>query len=195
MLLPPLIERELRVALRKRRPARARLVAAGVGAAICGIFLLIGLFQGRNTWSLSMHHYLFLAIIYFAVIRPAQACIGLFSEERRNQTLELLYLTGMTSGELFVGKLLGGLLVASAELLALVPFLALPFLGGGISMQLFLATLVFVPLMLLFAVSVTVLASAIARDDGAAFLLTLAIGAFICLATPIPYALGNTLTG
>jgi hypothetical protein len=119
MLLPPIIERELRVALHKRNPVKSRFWATVVAAGLSAFFVLLSLTGDSSAWR-SLHGFLFLAGLVYGVIRPAQACIGLFSEERRGQTLELLYLTGMTSAELFIGKFLGGLLAASYDLLAIM---------------------------------------------------------------------------
>lgn len=195
MVLPPIIQRELRVALRKAPPMRARFIAAASGGALCGTYLLVGLVSGATSWGPSLHRWLFLVCLIIAVIKPAQACLGLFCDERRNQTFELLYITGMGAFEFFAGKLIGGMLVASSEFLALIPFLALPFLSGGVSLELFLATLVCVPLLLLFIVAATLLASVLCREEGAVIVLTLAIVAMICVMTPLPFIVGHALTG
>ena len=194
-MFPAVVERELRVALRKRRPMRSRLEAAGTGAAISAVFLLYSLLGGGRRAGQSLHQYLFLAGVYFAVIVPVKGCIGLLSEERRNQTLELLSLTGMRPQELFIQKLLGGLLVASSDLLALMPFLALPFLAGGVSFELFLTTLVCLPLLLFLSVAIALLASVVWVDEGAAFVSVIVMASLLSLSTPLPYALGKTLTG
>jgi hypothetical protein len=130
-----------------------------------------------------------------AVIPAARISVGLFSEERRNQTLELLYLTGMGPGELFIGKLLGGMLVCSGDLLALTPFLAMPFLSGGLSLDLYWATLACFPVLLAFTVAVGLLASVVSRDDGAAFAVAVILGGLACLAIPLPYMIGLAVTG
>src|SRR5437879_1944751 len=121
-MFPAVVERELREALRKRRPMKSRLQAAGTGLGISAIFLLYSLVGGGRRAGQQLHQYLFLAGIYFAVIVPVKSCVGLFSEERRSGTLELLSLTGMKPVELFMQKLQGGLLVSSCDLLALMPF-------------------------------------------------------------------------
>jgi hypothetical protein len=193
-LSSPLIERELRVALRARAVPKTRLTAAAVGAGICGLFLIVAVLGGDREIGRSMHRWLFLVSLSFAVLQPAKDCLGLFCEERRTQTFELLYLTGMRPGELFVGKIIGCLLATSAQLLALVPVLALPFLSGGVSLQLFLDTLICLPLLLLFTASICVLASVVCSDEGAILVFALALGALVCLATPLPYALGKSLT-
>ena len=107
----------------------------------------------------------------------------------------LLYLTGIGSGELFLGKLLGGILIASGDLLAIVPFLAEPFLCGGVSLDLFLATVACFPAVLLFIVAIGVLASVICRDDGAALALAVVMCGVASLALPLPYFLGKVVAG
>ncbi len=194
MVFLPVVERELRLALRKRPPAKARVLAAIGAAGLSILFLFLAFLQGGPLGP-TLHTYLFLAGLYTVVIVPGTMCIGLLSEERRNQTLELLSLTGMRPPEVFLQKVLGGLLLASCDFLALVPFLALPFLAGGVSFGLFLATLVCMPLLLLFTMAVSMLASAVCNNDGAGLVFAFGVGALLSLATPLPYALGKTLTG
>jgi len=187
MSLPPVIERELRVAFRKHRPIKSRVKLTAILAGVTFLFILID--EPKQ-----LHFVLFLAGL-FLVMKTLRICAGLFSEERRNETLELLFLTGMTSQQLFATKLAGGLVVASSNLLALIPFLAIPFLAGGLSIQLFAATLVCLPTLLLFMAAVGVLASVSGADDGAAMMIAIGILAVLCLLTPVPYNLGLTLTG
>ncbi len=168
MLVSPIIERELRVALRKHGAVKSRFKTAAGGAAVVCVFLLIGLLAGSSHIGRSLHTFLFFGGLYMAIIPPARICVGLFCEERRNQTLELLYLTGMGSVELFLGKLLGGVLIASSDLLALTPFLAIPFFSGGVSLNLFLATIGCFPVVLLFTVAIGVLGSVLCRDGRSA---------------------------
>jgi len=186
MSLPPVVERELRVAFRKQRPVKRRLGLAAAAAGVSAFFILLGATK-------TLHWLLFLYGL-LVVLRALPVSAGLFSEERRNQTLELLFLTGMTSPQLFITKLIGGLLIASSDLIAIMPFLSIPFLAGGLSLELFLATLVTLPVLLLFVVGVGVLASVICTDDGTAILTGAVIIAALCFLTPIPYNLGLTLT-
>ena len=193
MLVPPIIENELRRALRRYNPIRARLMAGAVAGIVSLVFLLVGL--AVRTWGAELFHYLFLGSLYAVIIRPAQIVAGLISEERRNETLELLFLTGMTSFELFIGKVLGAALVASCELLAITPFLALPFLSGGMSPHLFIAAVVCLPTLLFFVISVAILASVLCRDDAMALATTAAFIGIVSCATPVPYFLGKLLSG
>ena len=154
----PIIERELRVALRKRRPARSRLqvAAAAVGGAM--LFLLLAPLTGSPALGRNLDEMPFLAGLYF-VVRAPRLTAGVLAEERRNQTLGLLFLSGLGAGEVFASKFLSAALVAFTDLLALFPMLALPFLLGGVSFEVFLATISALPALMLFALAVSLLAS------------------------------------
>jgi ABC-type transport system involved in multi-copper enzyme maturation permease subunit len=184
MLLPPVIERELKTALRKGDAPKARLRVARWAAVAAGVFILLSFVKGSSIGP-TFHRVLFVWALFLAVVRPLQFTAGLFAEERRNQTLELLFLAGMSSGELFLTKLLSGMIVASSELLALVPFLTLPFLVGGVSLELFVATLVCLPTLLIFTLSVSIFASVLCKDDSQALLCAAIVGGVLSIATPL----------
>src|SRR5512133_2428272 len=188
VLVPPVVIRELRVALGKREFVKQRWYAGLAAGGTSGLFMFLGL-VGQRDWGQSLHFWLSFQAVIFGVLRPVQACLGLFSDERRGRTLDLLYLSGITPLQLFFGKLIGGLVVASAGLLAIVPFLALPFLSGGVSLSLFLSTIGFLPVMLLFGVSVAVLASVLCTDESTAGVVALLLFAVILVAVPAPFFL------
>lgn len=195
MALPAIIKRELVVATRKYSPAKGRFWGSAVVVAVIIFFLLLASFGGYRSWGKDLHGLMFFCGLFVAVIRPIYFTVGLFSEERRNQTLELLFLTGITPRELFASKLLGGLLIASSDLLALMPFLAIPFLSGGLSFDIFIATLACLPTLLVFVFSLGILGSVICRDESTAFVFVMSTAAAISLLTPLPYNLGITLGG
>src|SRR5262249_36781740 len=64
--------------------------------------------------------------------------------------------------------------------------LALPFLMGGISFPVFLATIFCLPNLLLFSLTVSLLASVLTEDDGAAMVLAYGLMTAICC---VPWAL------
>jgi len=195
MWIPPVIERELRIAMRKREMVKSRFRIAKLGVAAVSIFLIFNWAFNMGSSGGLLHTILAYGCLGIAVPAALQISVGLFCEERRNQTLELLYLAGMTSRELFLGKLLGGIVAASSDLLALVPLLAIPFFSGGISLDLFMATVACFPVLLLFVVSVGALVSALCEDDGAAWMGAWWLLAVIGLAAPLPYYLGQIATG
>jgi hypothetical protein len=96
---------------------------------------------------------------------------------------------------LFLGKLLGSVLIASSELLALAPFIAVPFMAGGLSRDLFLATVACFPVLFLITVAVCTLGSVCCEDDGASWACAIVLAAVLCLGVPLPYYLGCLATG
>lgn len=186
MVCLPLIERELRVALRKQRPAQARLKVAGAVAGGSVLLLLLGLLTGSRDPGRSLEQVLCVAGLY-CVVRAPMLTAGVLAEERRNQTLGLLFLSGLGAGEVFASKFLSSALLAFTNLLAIFPMLALPFLTGGVSFDLFLATVCALPVLMLFALSVSLLASVLTREDGAAVILAVVLGALLCALPPAIY--------
>ena len=194
-LLSPVVERELRVALHRRDARKARSRVARLGVLGVSLFLLFGALTGTKAWGGTLHFYLLLGGLGLAVAPALQISVGLFAEEREQQTLELLYLTGMGSAELFIGKIVGGALVSSCELMALAPVVAVPFLSGGLSFDLFLATVACLPTVFVLVLAAGSLASALCRQEGTALVIAGVILGALSLALPLPYNLGFWLTG
>jgi hypothetical protein len=186
MALLPIIERELRVALRKKRPVRRRLQVAALAGGGTLLFLLLSAVAGQRGAGQNLHQLLCLVAGYL-VLRTPQLTAGIFAEERREQTLGLLFLSGLGASEVFASKLLSAALVAFGDLLTLFPMLAVPFLIGGVSFAQFLATVCAFPNFLLFVLAVCLLASVLTRDDGAAVILTGVLLFLLCGVGPLIY--------
>lgn len=196
LFLPPVVTRELVVAMRRGGVLKSRFKVAWIGVLCVSLFLLFGmLVPGFRGWEKVMHFYLVLAGLNMAVLSALANSAGLFASERRQQTLELLYLTGMEWWELFTGKLVGGALVTSSNLLALAPLLAVPFLSGGLSFDLFLATVVCLPTVFVLVLMVGALASAMCKDEGTASVVAMVLLGIVCLALPLPYNMGFWVAG
>ena len=150
------------------------------------LFLLLAPLTGSPALGRNLDEMPFLAGLYF-VVRAPRLTAGVLAEERRNQTLGLLFLSGLGAGEVFASKFLSAALVAFTDLLALFPMLALPFLLGGVSFEVFLATISALPALMLFALAVSLLASVLTQDDGTATVLAVVMGAVLCVVTPAIY--------
>jgi ABC-type transport system involved in multi-copper enzyme maturation permease subunit len=195
IVVPPVLVRELRAALHRRDAKKSRSRVARFGVIGVALFMLVGAASGTTRWGATLHFYLLIAGLSLAVGPALQISVGLFAEERRQQTLELLYLTGMGSAELFAGKLLSGVLLSSSEFMALGPLLALPFLSGGVSFDLFVATLACLPTVFVMVLAIGALSSALCRQEGAAFVVSGVLMGVFCLALSLPYNLGLWLNG
>jgi ABC-type transport system involved in multi-copper enzyme maturation permease subunit len=123
----------------------------------------------------------------YLVLQTPQLTAGVIAEERRQQTLGLLFLSGLSAWEVFASKLFSAAVVAFSDLLALFPMLAIPFLIGGVSFNLFLATICVLPNILLFVLAVCLLASVLTRDDGTALIVAAVLLFLLCGVGPLVY--------
>lgn len=182
----PLIERELRMALRREHPWRRRLTFGGLAVGICALLMLLaGLFGSQSTGR-GVKNVLLMFGLYTCVSLPGQIA-GMIAAERRQQTLDLLFLTGLGPVEVFLGKLTGALMVAVGDLLLLVPLLALPFLIGGVNFETFLGMAICLPVLLFWVVALSLFLSCLARNEDAAYFLTLVTGAVWCGLAPLAW--------
>ena len=185
MTLPPLIERELRSALRKKT-AKLRVWTAVIGV---GITVFHVLFEGRSgaSGSQNLFHILLLLSSGKAVFETAHFSLDLIASERRNGTLGLLMLTGLSGGEIFASKLAGVLMIQLSSGLALLPCFAVSFLLGGVPGSAFLATAVLIPNLTFLTLALCLAASTLARDEDGAMVAAGAVGCVIALAGPAVY--------
>src|SRR5262249_1133399 len=137
MTLLPVVERELRVASRKRAtfwiPIIAALVAFGIGALFLILGLLApamlgfgGLASGRGLFTTLTA--LLLAGALSAGVFLTSDCV---SEEKREGTLGFLFLTDLRGYDVVGGKLFAAGLRSLYGLLASLPILAVTLLMGG----------------------------------------------------------------
>jgi hypothetical protein len=182
-MLPPMVERELRVALLRRKARQQWMAAAWTAGATCMV-LMLGLASSRSRGG-TLFLLLFALGCAGVVSRGFGLTADLFSEERRNGTLGLLVLTGLSPLEIFLNKLLGAGMLAVYALLGGLPFFAIPFLAGGVSATQFLCALAFLANGLLFCVAIGLLASVIHREGGQAQITAVLVTALLSLATPL----------
>lgn len=187
----PLIERELRWALRVQKLQQVRAWGTVGCAALACLFMLTGSGSRGQGWGREFNSLLFLGGLLLIAQVPKYT-VGIFAEERRNQTLGLLFLCGIGPLQLFLSKTLGAALVSFSRLLLLYPFLALAFLGGGLSWQMFVATTCSLPLLLAYVFAVCVFASVMCREESTAMFVAVAVGAALAV---LPVALNWLLGG
>src|SRR5579872_354260 len=127
MTFLPIVERELRVASRRWFTYWSRLVAAGFLLVIFGMILAISQLSRGMGWSMGQVQFTTLKWITFIFA----ASVGVFltsdslSEEKRDGTLGLLFLTDLRGHDVVFGKLISQSLQAIYGLLAAFPILAL----------------------------------------------------------------------
>jgi ABC-type transport system involved in cytochrome c biogenesis permease component len=131
----PIVERELRLAARKWAAFITRIVAAVITVVIGSGFMMLTLAGLMAPNELGSRLFAFLTWLAFIVA----ALAGVFftsdsiSEERREGTLGLLFLTDLRGHDVVLGKLVSNSLRASYGLLATFPIVALALIMGGVT--------------------------------------------------------------
>src|SRR4051812_43124773 len=172
MILLPVIERELRVAARTRQTYRNRFIAA---LGVVGV-VLWATYDFRGQPQAALGNEIFDCVTFVALVVALLA--GFFhtadciSEERREGTLGLLYLTGLRGMDVVFGKLVANSIPAFFALATILPVLGIPFLLGGITLgELQRAALILLNAFWL-SVAAGLLASSMVKDDRAALMWT-----------------------
>jgi hypothetical protein len=159
----PIVHRELVVASRRAGTWWLRGGAAVIGAIVLGAFLMMNAFTGGQQTGRSLFLGLsWIALIYCAFVALLAASDAV-SEEKREGTLGLLFLTNLTGLDVVLSKLaiasLGGLFA----FLAMLPVLGITIPLGGVSGEMF-GAVVLVLLNALFAGVAVCLAVSAASD-------------------------------
>ena len=168
MTLPPIIERELRVASRLSWTYWLRVLVATCGLLAGCLALFLGQAQGlitNGTPSGEPVYYLVSALgLLLAGLSGFLFTSDSVSMEKREGTLGLLFLTDLRSHEIVLGKFVAHALAALYCQLALVPILGLSLLMGGISMMDCVRMAVVLLVMTFTSLSLGLLASILTRE-------------------------------
>jgi ABC-type transport system involved in multi-copper enzyme maturation permease subunit len=131
----PVVERELRAAARRRGTFWTRVFFALIAVAVAVVVVpYVAAFKGRSSGTGGM------LLIYLTVLAFGFCALaGVFltadslSEEKREGTLGLLFLTDLKGYDVVMGKLMATSLSAFYGLLAVFPVLAIPLTMGGVT--------------------------------------------------------------
>lgn len=134
MIVLPVAERELRVLSRKPSLYWNRIGLVVVALFLCGTFFITAFLLPTPQLSTAMFTTLtVLAFIYclFAGIRTTSDCL---SEERRNETLGLLFLTPLRGWDVVSGKMVANSIQSVYAILAVFPVIAISLMLGGVGL-------------------------------------------------------------
>ena len=183
----PIVERELRVAARRPRTYWVRLLIAVVGIAIGAVML--GAYSVATQPQAAIGKALFQALsglaFVYCLFAGRLATADSISEEKREGTLGLLFLTDLKGYDIVVGKIVATSLNSFYGLLAILPVLGLPLLLGGMTNGEFARMALVLVNTFLLSLATGICASALHRDAQHAFgqnlLVSLAIMALVPL--------------
>src|ERR1041385_2390702 len=189
MTFLPIVERELRVAARRHGTYSMRLAIALV-AIVIGVFLPIASLRLPKP---TMAHHIFegLSVIglLYCLASGRRFTADCVSEEKREGTLGLLFLTHLKGHDVILGKLAATSLNAFFCLLAIFPVLAIPLLMGGVTNGEFWRMVLVLLNTFLFSLAIGVFASVLSRNPrhamGANFLWLLLLAGALPACAPI----------
>src|SRR6266516_1144452 len=165
MTFLPIVQRELIEASRRRGTYGIRLLAAGLGLGLGTVVLFslrkeppaeLGIWLFR-VLAVAAYHY----CLFVGVFRAAD-CL---SEEKREGTLGLLFLTDLKGYDIVFGKLAVSSLNAFYGILALFPVMAIPLLLGGVTLGEFWRVVMVSMNVLVFSLAVGMFCSSMSRDE------------------------------
>ena len=174
MTFLPIVARELRLASRRRATYWLRTFL-GFAVSMVWLFLLAAGRRGGAPASLGQTLFTAIGVLAFGfgLLAGVFLTADCLSEERREGTLGLLFLTDLRGYDVIFGKLMASSLPALYGLLTVLPVLALPLLMGGVSVgELWRVVLVLI-VTLALSLSVGLAVSAFSRDARQAMSTTL----------------------
>jgi ABC-type transport system involved in multi-copper enzyme maturation permease subunit len=151
MTFLPLVTRELRAASRRKSTYRVRRWTALIAMVVSLFFIMVG-FSGTRNAGGGLFAFLTTYALGLASIAGIFLTADCLSEEKREGTLGLLFLTDLKGHDIVLGKFIARSLNALYALFALLPIAAISLLLGGLTggefwrMALALVNLLFVSL-------------------------------------------------
>jgi hypothetical protein len=182
----PIVNRELRVAARKRSTFWLRVAAALTALLIGSGCMILSRLQGSQTSQ--MGSVLFHVLTWLCLAAGLSA--GLFftsdclSEEKREGTLGLLFLTDLRGYDVALGKLLATSLRGFYALLAVLPILAITLLMGGITGAQYWKSALALVNALFVSLAAGMVVSAVSHDSQKAMTGTLLVLLLLALGGP-----------
>jgi hypothetical protein len=193
MTVLPIVERELRVAARRSSTYWARLAIALLAILIGSVVLIATLGLPATKTGRYIFEGLSGLLFLYCLGHGRRSTADCLSQEKREGTLGLLFLTDLKGADIVLGKLTATSVRGFYALLAVFPVLAIPLLLGGITQGEFWRMVLVLIHTFLLSLAIGMFGSVLSRDHRRAMaanllLLMLLIGAPPALANAIAYA-------
>jgi ABC-type transport system involved in multi-copper enzyme maturation permease subunit len=181
----PVVERELRVASRNPRLYWGRFTAAFLAIILVAWFWMVFGSVGNSAIRAkqifgTLATFSFIYCLILGVLVTADS----ISEEKREGTLGLLFLTNLKGYDVVFGKLFASSLHAFYSLVAILPVLAIPLLLGGLTGGDYWRMALVLLDSLIFSLSIGMLVSAFSKHDRKAQVSAFGIVVFASLILP-----------
>ncbi len=184
MMLLPIVARELRVTSRRPATYWTRFTAGSLAIVIGAITWGILFREAPGKTGLVLFTGFAIIAYVYSLICGAIATADSVSEEKREGTLGLLFLTDLKSYDIVSGKIVASSLTAIYGLLAIFPVMAVPLLLGGVTAAEFWRVVLVCLNMLFLSLAIGMLSSALCNDERKSIGFTLLILVLLAFAWP-----------
>lgn len=180
MTFLPIVLREMSVLSRRRGLYAARFTLA-LGATLVAGWLLASSLAAVTSAEVGRSLFVVLssAAFAYAMLAGVHVTSDCLSEEKREDTLGLLFLTDLKGYDIVLGKMAAGSLNAAFALLATVPILALAIFLGGVSLAQIGQITVVLACSIVLSLGAGVLVSSVSQNERKAMFGTLLLLAFL----------------
>ena len=180
----PIVDRELRVAARRWGTFWLRTWVAMTVIAVSTWIVLVNLNERPTDVAGILFYTISIGALLYCLLIGLSATTDSLSEEKREGTLGLLFLTDLKGFDIVAGKLAASSLNCIYGLLAIIPVMGLPLLMGGITaLQYWTAALALVNAMF-FSLAVGMFASACCHSRRKSVLLAFLIIMLLAVVAP-----------
>ena len=184
MTLLPIVARELRVASRRAATYWTRFTFAMLAVVVGSFAWAIVMRQAPRETGLALFMTFSVVAYVYALIAGALWTADCVSEEKREGTLGLLFLTDLKSYDIVLGKLAASSVTAVYGLLAIFPVMAIPLLLGGVAVAEFWRVVLVCLNNLFISLAIGLLCSALCQDERKSIGLSLLIVALLTAGWP-----------
>ena len=167
----PVIVREMRVSARQPVTYWSRWIVVGGAFIACSLIYIS--YHGSRGMGQSMLYVMGLVLEVVALLSGCLLTADCLSAERRNGTLDLLFLTKLSSVEIVLGKMAASSLQTGLCFLAAFPVFFLPVLVGGVIWNQVVVGMVVIFISFFLSLSIGALFSALSSDASKNTLRTL----------------------
>ena len=189
MIFLPIVDRELRVASRQRGTYYTRFGSVLAAVAIGGWIMLMPWMRTPQKLGMALFIALSLITFLFSIMVGVRTTADCISEEKREGTLGLLFLTDLKGFDIVLGKMAATSLNSFYGMIAVFPVMAISILAGGVTGgELWRVSLAAVN-NVFFSLSVGMFCSAISRDERKSMAAVFVILLAFCVILPIAGAL------
>ena len=186
MTFLPIAHRELIVAARRRSTYRIRLLATLI-AILTSTWLIMVTGESAQPGVLGREIFMTLATFafFYALMAGTWITSDCLSEEKRNGTLGLLFLTDLRGYDIIFGKLVATSVNSVYGVLAIVPVLSIPALMGGVSLELYLYSCLVLFNTMFLSLAMGMFSSSVCHNERKASGLSVLLMLLFCAIIPL----------